>query len=367
VTDIVINGVPTYTLTINVLGSGAVLKDPDQASYRYGEAVTLTASADPGWIFSGWSGDLSGSGNPESIFVNDHKTVTATFTQEPAVLSLKKWVSRDRVYAGSRLDYALVVSNTGGYASQLVVSDALPAGTAYGGCSCAVGGTSTVSKLSVQGSGNCGAPYTCSLEGTTIVWRVSEITGNLSLQLNFWVMVDPGLSDGSVIINDDYAVVADGLAPLVVNRPVTTTVREMIVSVSNVAWPDPVSVGQQLWYTITVRNDGGLLQNLLVTDLLPSGVSFVSCGGALCQLGGGSGREVIWWLPTLPATNEQQLTLRVAVNSVPSGTLVNAFYGVWIPATCQGVMGAPVAVQVLTLPGWQDRLYLPIALSNATG
>jgi uncharacterized repeat protein (TIGR01451 family) len=169
-----------------------------------------------------------------------------------------------------------------------------------------------------------------------------------------------------VITNDNYAVVADGLAPLVVNQPVTTTVREMIVLVSNVAWPDPVPISQQLWYTITVQNHSGLLQNLLVTDLLPSGVSFVSCGGALCQIGGSSGREVSWWLPTLPVASAQQLTLQVAVHSVPSGTLVNEFYGVWIPATRQSVMGAPVAVQVSSLPGWQDRLYLPILVLNLT-
>jgi hypothetical protein len=125
-------------------------------------------------------------------------------------------------------------------------------------------------------------------------------------------------------------------------------------------------MAQQLWYTITVRNDGGLLHNLLVTDLLPSGATFVSCGGALCQLGGRSGREVSWWLPTLPFTSEQQLTLRVNVTGAPSGTLVNEFYGVWIPATCQGVMGAPVAVQVLITPGWHGSLYLPLVLSNAT-
>jgi uncharacterized repeat protein (TIGR02543 family) len=69
-----------YTLTVNVKGGGTVDKDPDQPTYSYGDMVTLTASADHGWIFAGWSGDLSGTDNPETITITGHATVTATFT-----------------------------------------------------------------------------------------------------------------------------------------------------------------------------------------------------------------------------------------------------------------------------------------------
>ncbi|UCF12670.1 MAG: DUF2341 domain-containing protein, partial [Thermoplasmatales archaeon] len=56
-----------YTLTVNVVGNGSVTKNPDQATYTYGTIVTLTANADPGWSFSSWSGDLTGSTNPDTI------------------------------------------------------------------------------------------------------------------------------------------------------------------------------------------------------------------------------------------------------------------------------------------------------------
>jgi hypothetical protein len=63
-----------YTLTINTVGSGSVGKDPDQATYHYGDVVTLTATADPGWTFTGWSGDLSGSANPETgLYLHRHQ------------------------------------------------------------------------------------------------------------------------------------------------------------------------------------------------------------------------------------------------------------------------------------------------------
>jgi hypothetical protein len=68
-----------YTLTVTVVGSGSVVKSPNQATYHYGDVVQLTANAASGWSFSGWSGDLTGSANPDSITIDGNKAVTATF------------------------------------------------------------------------------------------------------------------------------------------------------------------------------------------------------------------------------------------------------------------------------------------------
>jgi len=70
-----------YTLTVNIVGSGSVTRDPDQATYVHGTEVNLTAVAESGWTFSGWSGDLTGIKNPINITMNSNKTVSATFTQ----------------------------------------------------------------------------------------------------------------------------------------------------------------------------------------------------------------------------------------------------------------------------------------------
>ena len=71
----------TYTLTVNVTGSGSVGIDPLETSYNYGDEVELTATADANWYFVGWSGDLSGSDNPDTITMDGDKTVTATFAE----------------------------------------------------------------------------------------------------------------------------------------------------------------------------------------------------------------------------------------------------------------------------------------------
>jgi uncharacterized repeat protein (TIGR02543 family) len=68
-----------YSLTITIDGSGSVTKNPNKTTYTYGEVVTLTAIASSGWVFSSWTGDLTGSQNPKTITMNGNKAVTAHF------------------------------------------------------------------------------------------------------------------------------------------------------------------------------------------------------------------------------------------------------------------------------------------------
>ena len=75
----------TFTLTVNIVGSGTAVKNPDLASYTSGSIVQLTASPGSGYQFSGWSGGASGSTNPTNITVNSNLVVTATFVPVSAV------------------------------------------------------------------------------------------------------------------------------------------------------------------------------------------------------------------------------------------------------------------------------------------
>ena len=74
----------TYTLTLNQGGSqGYVANSPLGSgtgnTYSAGSLVQLTANANIGYHFTGWSGDASGTGNPTTITVNGNKSVTANF------------------------------------------------------------------------------------------------------------------------------------------------------------------------------------------------------------------------------------------------------------------------------------------------
>jgi uncharacterized repeat protein (TIGR02543 family) len=68
-----------YTLTITLDGSGSVTKNPNQATYSYGQVVTVTAVPGTGWMFSSWTGDLTGTQNPTTITMNGNRAVTAHF------------------------------------------------------------------------------------------------------------------------------------------------------------------------------------------------------------------------------------------------------------------------------------------------
>ena len=68
-----------YGLTVDTAGQGSVM--PSEGSYVSGKLVQLTANPDPGWEFSQWSGDISGTECPVEITMNSNKTVTAVFVE----------------------------------------------------------------------------------------------------------------------------------------------------------------------------------------------------------------------------------------------------------------------------------------------
>jgi uncharacterized repeat protein (TIGR01451 family) len=281
------------------------------------------------------------------------------------LLSLDVSASRDEVFAGSRLDYSLLVSNRGGSARQLVVSDVLPAYLTYGGCTCNYSGTPPIVGPLAPVTAGCGASFVCSLEDDKVVWQVDQVDGDRLLQLTFWATVESGLSDGTTILNDSYTLVADRLSPLMVNQPVTTTVRQLDVSLAGQAQPNPVTFGETLQFTLTLRNDGAQINDVTVTDTLPSGVSYVSCAGALCERDTNHA-EVRWWLPGLAANSEQQLALRVVVDGQLSGMILNEHYGAWIPEAGQSVMGQPIEVAIFGPPMWLHRINIPVVFLGVT-
>ncbi len=73
--------IDTHMLTISYAGngSGLVSLDPPGGLYDHGTVVTLTAVANPGSSFAGWSGDATSTTNPVTLTIDADKAVTATF------------------------------------------------------------------------------------------------------------------------------------------------------------------------------------------------------------------------------------------------------------------------------------------------
>jgi len=69
----------TVGLGVSTSPGGSVALDPPGGVYASGTQVTLTANAEAGQVFAGWSGDLAGSDNPATLVVDAHMNVTASF------------------------------------------------------------------------------------------------------------------------------------------------------------------------------------------------------------------------------------------------------------------------------------------------
>ncbi len=69
-----------FTFLYIVEGYGSV--QPDSGVYTRGEPITIEATAEPGWRFDHWSGDLSGSLNPYDTVMNGDIYAVAHFVEE---------------------------------------------------------------------------------------------------------------------------------------------------------------------------------------------------------------------------------------------------------------------------------------------
>ena len=69
-----------YTLTTDTVGDGTVAVTPDMSTYACGDTLVFEATADPGWEFSEWSGDVTGSDSPTAAIPFEMgMEVTASF------------------------------------------------------------------------------------------------------------------------------------------------------------------------------------------------------------------------------------------------------------------------------------------------
>ncbi|EKD40273.1 MAG: Serine protease [uncultured bacterium] len=69
-----------YTLATSVTPTGTGTISPANGIYSPGTVVTLTATSNSGYAFTGWGGDCSGTVNTCNVLMDNNKSVTAGFT-----------------------------------------------------------------------------------------------------------------------------------------------------------------------------------------------------------------------------------------------------------------------------------------------
>jgi uncharacterized repeat protein (TIGR02543 family) len=81
--SIAVSIVPNYTLSALSNGGGQILFDPfapvGGGVFGSNTTVTLTASPQPGFVFAGWSGDLSGTNPVEMVTMDRNLSIQASF------------------------------------------------------------------------------------------------------------------------------------------------------------------------------------------------------------------------------------------------------------------------------------------------
>ena len=140
-----------FTLSTTTNGPGSVSLSPPTGPYAPGSTVTVTATPNPDSAFTGFSGDLSGTTNPQQLVMNANKAITAAF-------ATLYDVSLSAVGPGS-----VTLSPPGGtyVAGTVVTVTATPGLNAvFSGFSGALSGTTTPQLLTVDADKSVGASFT---------------------------------------------------------------------------------------------------------------------------------------------------------------------------------------------------------------
>lgn len=71
----------TYELSVSANPSEGGSVDPETGTFEEGEEVEVTATADDGWEFAGWDGDITSSENPLTVTISENTSLTALFEE----------------------------------------------------------------------------------------------------------------------------------------------------------------------------------------------------------------------------------------------------------------------------------------------
>lgn len=231
------------TLAAGATGSFTVVFDLSSAMVD-GTVITNIASAS--------------SDTDDPVPGNNDDTVDTTIVRE-ADLSIRKDDNTALAIAGSTITYSLEYDNSGDSdATGVVITDTLPAGTTF----------------------NAGlSDGICSAVGSIVTCNVGAVANGASGTVTIVVDTDPSIVDGAALHNE---ATIDGNEddPALTNNSTfvdTPTERSAELEMTKVDNVDPVLAGEDVTYTITVKNIGPSVDdNIVMTDTLPSGVTFVS-------------------------------------------------------------------------------------------
>ena len=213
-----------------------------------------------------------------------------------AVLTISKTTNAVNYDVGETVFYTIHVTNNGpDDATNVVVTDTVPAGLTFetasnGGTYNAVTRVITWNLLSLAANGHFNPSFTATVNSDQ---QGMDITNTASTH------------------NDQYP--TD-----VTSQPVTIHVCNAELTVTKTADKTNYNVGETVFYTINVTNNGeDIATNLVVTDTLPAGLTFetASNGGTYNAVT----RVITWNLDSLPVNGQFNPSFTATVNQGTQG------------------------------------------------
>lgn len=225
-----------------------------------------------------------------------------TIPIEPQIdLQIVKSDSDDPVVQGDTFSYTLVGTNNGpSDATGVIVTDILPAGVSF------------VSATPVQST----------VSGNEILFNVGDLASGASTSITILVKVDDDatgtLLNKSRIAGNEKETRLDNNYD---EEPTRLLEREIDLQITKGDSDDPVVQGDTFSYTLIGKNNGPFAATgVIITDILPAGVSFVSATPVQSSV---SGNEIVFNVGDLAVGESTSVTITVKVDDDASGTLLN--------------------------------------------
>ncbi|MGB9889027.1 MAG: isopeptide-forming domain-containing fimbrial protein, partial [Anaerolineae bacterium] len=211
-------------------------------------------------------------------------------------LDLEKSAEPSPVEAGGLLTYTLTVTNTGIVsATGVVVTDAVPASTAYVSC----------------------GPLPCGEAGGVVSWTLGVLDIGVPRVLTMQVQVTSPLPNGTILTNTAWVTSTEEITDTdTVTTPVASAPILHLVKSSTDADGAPLRPGDRITYTLVVSNSGNeTALGVVVSDTVPVHTTYVPG-----SIAGGDGRDdtnvplLVWTINSLPPNVPVYLTFAVTVN-----------------------------------------------------
>jgi uncharacterized repeat protein (TIGR01451 family) len=307
-----------YQNTGNADATNVVLTDPLPPFTNYVDS-TLGGVYDPDFNTVTWPPDTLASGtggdlllileidaaaangtlvqNTATMVGDNFTAVDATGSvtiQSAPLLTLSKFADSPIAGPDTDITYKLEFANEGNAnATGVVLEDVIPADTFF---------------VSATGGGQ--------FDGEKVVWNLLDLeasqTGSVSLTVNV---------RGSISPNDDIAItntasLSSSNADSISAELTIPVVLQAILELSKTSNSDFVDAGRYVFYTISYENTGtASAENIVLSDRLPAGTSFVSATGGGQLVDG----EVIWTDPAFVPGAVGQVQLQLLLDESLAG------------------------------------------------